>query len=447
MLNYKLSLLAKITGGTLSGKDIPFKSVSIDSRNLEADALFIAIKGENFDGHDFALEAEKKGATALLTQKKLDSQLPQVIVKDTKIALGKLGAYHRAQFKNPILGLTGSFGKTTTKALIAGILKTKFQVLSPEGSMNNDIGVPLTLLKLDQQDFAVIEMGTNHFGEIEYLANLTQPDAALITVIGSAHLEFLKDLKGVAKEKSAIFKGLKPDGYACINLDDPYTESFADLLKDKNIVTFGNDEKAMVRAENIMLNDKAQATFTLITSKFSGEIKLNCVGIHNVKNALAAVAMTLPYLDDFASVKAGLESVDAVNKRLKLRSGLNGSTIIDDCYSAIPEAVSAALQVLCCAKGKKVFIFGGMAELQPDKIIEIHHHIGEEAKALGVDELITLGERAKHTAQAFGSGRCFDDKPALIEYSKSLLAENVTLLVKGSRGMRLEEVVTQLVQE
>lgn len=447
MLDFDLQSLAKITRGELVGDNLMFQSVSTNSHKLPEHCLFIPIKGERFDGHDFINNAFDNGAIATLTEKPLDTKKPYIVVENTRIALGLLAAAQRQKFKKPVLGLTGSLGKTTTKALIAAILRQKHKVLSPEVSMNNDIGLPLTLLDMAKQDFAVIEMGTNHFGEIFYLANLTQPDAALITNIGAAHLEHFKDLAGVAKEKSAIFSCLKDNGVAILNADDPYSEGFKKIIGARKIISFGYKATADVRAEAIRLNESGQASFNLITEKFSGAIHLQCYGEHNVKNALAAVAITSLYDIPFQEVKAGLESVQAVTKRLMRRQGLNGSSIIDDSYSAIPEAVTAALKVLACAKGKKIFVFGGMAELNKNDVIAMHEKIGQQAKELGVDELIVIGSLAKHTAETFGVAKQFDDKQELITYTKTLLTKNVTLLVKGSRGMQLEEVVAELVQE
>jgi len=446
MLDFDLQTLAEITNGKLVGENPGFQTVSIDSRAILERCLFIPIKGERFDGQDFIEAAFDNNAIAALTEKPIKTQKPYVLVENTRLALGLLAAAQRQRFKKPVLGLTGSLGKTTTKALIAAILRQKHEVLSPEVSMNNDIGLPLTLLDMADQDFAVIEMGTNHFGEIPYLANITKPDVALITNIGAAHLEHFKDLAGVAKEKSAIFAGLARNGTAVVNADDLYSEGFKKAIGSRKTISFGYCKTADVRAENIKLNELGQASFQLVTVKYFGEINLQCYGEHNVKNALAAVAAASLYDIPFEDVKTGLESVQAVTKRLMRRPGLNGSTIIDDSYSAIPEAVTAALKVLACAKGKKIFVFGGMAELNKKDAISIHEKIGRQAQELGVDELIVIGDLAKHTAGTFGMAKQFDNKQELITYTKTLLADDVTILVKGSRGMRLEEVVANLVR-
>ncbi len=444
MISYDLQTLVSVTQGELIGRNVSFNAVAINSKQIDNNALFIPIKGEKFDGHDFIHDAIEHGAVAFLSEKETPTLTPYVLVNNTRLALGQMAAYHRQTFTNPLIGLTGSMGKTTTKAMIAAILKQSHKVLSPESSMNNDIGLPLTLLKLVDHEFAVIEMGTNHHGEIAYLTQIAKPDVALITNIGSAHLEAFKTLNGVAAEKSTIFQGLKQSGIAVVNADDPKTENFRGQLKQK-IITFGITDTADIYAKNIKLNDLGQAKFAVAGLVYQGEIQLQCYGEHNVKNALAAMAVASIFKIPFAEVKAGLESVDAVSKRLKRCKGINGSVVIDDSYSAIPDAVLAALNVLACAKGEKIFIFGGMAELNPDQKIDMHCEIGFKAKQLGINKLLTVGELTKHTAKEFGkSAEHFTEKKHLIEFAKGLLKPNVTVLVKGSRGMRMEEVVEQL---
>lgn len=451
MFNYDLKTLAEIIQGELIGTNVSFNTVAINSKKIkvEESALFVPIKGERFDGHDFIIEAIENGSIAFISEKKInDAKTPYILVKNTRLALGQFAAFHRLSFTKPVIGLTGSTGKTTTKAMIAAILRQKHTVLSPEVSMNNDIGMPLTLLELNDQDYAVIEMGTNHPGEILYLTQIAKPDVALITNIGAAHLEAFKNLDGVATEKSAIFQGLKKNGIAVVNADDPKTEKLlaqlAQLDKQK-IVTFGYAKTADVRADNVKLNDLGQASFNLKSKYYQGEIHLQCYGEHNVKNALAAAAVASIFTIPFADIKAGLESFDAVTKRLKRCKGLNGSIVLDDSYSAIPDAVIAALNVLACAKGEKIFIFGGMAELNPEQNVSTHSEIGLLAKRLGVNALLTIGELTRHTAKEFGkAAEHFNEKNQLIEFAKTLLKPDVTVLIKGSRGMRMEEVVMGL---
>lgn len=447
MLNYDLKTIAQLTAGKLIGNTLTIQSISTNSKAISPHTLFISIKGERLDGHDFIEDAIDHGAIAVLSEKKLNIDIPYILVANTRLALGQIAADTRKTFSNPVIGLTGSMGKTTTKAMIAAILSQHYRVLSPESSMNNDIGLPLTLLQLSDQDFAIVEMGTNHPGEIDYLTILAKPDVALITNIGSAHLEAFKNLSNVAIEKSSIFKGLNKDGVAVVNADDPYSKKFNPLLPTQKMISFGYAQSADVRATDIHLNVIGQAQFILSSKDFSGEIHLQCFGEHNVKNALAAAAIALHFKIPFKDIKAGLESLSPVSKRLKRRKGLNGSTIIDDSYSAIPDAVIAALNVLACNKGKKLFIFGGMAELNPDQKISLHREIGLKAKAVGVDTVLTIGELSKHTSHEFGkTAHHFDDKQSLIAYAKTLLQPDVTVLVKGSRGMRLEDVVNEIIE-
>lgn len=445
MITCDLKTLAEITAGELMDGNALFNAISINSKQIEKNSLFVPIKGEKFDGHDFIQEAITQGAAAFIADKAIPIIAPYVLVKNTRTALGQLAAYYRKTFTKPLIGLTGSMGKTTTKAMIAAILKQSHSVLSPESSMNNDIGLPLTLLKLADQEFAVIEMGSNHLGEIAYLTQLAKPDVALITNIGAAHLEAFKSLDGVAAEKSTIFQGLKPDGIAVINADDPKTENFRKTITQKKL-SFGVAKTADVHAENIKLNAAGQAEFS-ICGKYQGKIQLQCIGEHNVHNALAAAAVASIFDIPFAEVKAGLESVTAVSKRLKRCAGINGSVVIDDSYSAIPDAVIAALKVLATTTGEKTFIFGGMAELNPDDKIAMHREIGLKARQLGINKLLTIGELTKYTAEAFGDQAThFSEKTHLIEFAKTLLKPETTVLVKGSRGMRMEEVVEKLIQ-
>lgn len=449
MFIYNLKTLADVVQGNLIGTDFVFNAISTNSKKIENNAVFIPLKGERFDAHDFIDEAINQGAVAFISEKEFpQAKTPYILVKNTRQALGKFATFHRSHFTNPVIGLTGSTGKTTTKAMIAAILRQNHKALSPENSMNNDIGVPLTLLQLNDQDYAVIEMGSNHPGEIAYVTDIAKPDVALITNIGSAHLEAFKDLDGVAAEKSTIFEGLKGNGIAIVNADDPNTPKMLKKLKQQQICYFGYASSANVRAEEVKLNELGQANFMLVEQNNKIQIQLQCYGEHNVKNALAAAAVARVLNIPFSDIKAGLESFDAVSKRLKRCKGLNGSIILDDSYSAIPDAVIAALNVLASAKGKKIFIFGGMAELNPEQKIAMHCQMGSLAKQLGVSTLLTVGELAKHATMEFAEGaRHFNEKKSLSEFAKTLLEPGVTVLVKGSRGMRMEEVVMDLTNE
>lgn len=449
MFRYNLKTLADVIQGNLIGTDLVFNAISTNSKKVENNSVFIPLKGERFDAHDFIDEAINQGAVAFISEKEFpQTKIPYILVKNTRQALGEFATFHRDHFANPVIGLTGSTGKTTTKAMISAILRQSHKVLSPENSMNNDIGVPLTLLQLSNQDYAVIEMGSNHPGEIHYVTHIAKPDVALITNIGSAHLEAFKDLDGVAAEKSSIFAALKTNGVAIVNADDPNTPKLIKKLKQQKVLYFGYAATADVRAEAVALNEMSQAKFILRDKNNHIQIQLQCYGEHNVKNALAAATVASALNISFADIKAGLESFDAVSKRLKRCKGLNDSIILDDSYSAIPDAVIAALNVLASAKGKKIFIFGGMAELNPDQKIATHRQMGALAKQLGVCTLLTLGELAQHSTIEFAEGaKHFNDKKALIEFAKTLLEPDVTVLIKGSRGMRMEEVVMDLTNE
>lgn len=446
MKGYALIELAKIMDAKHFGENVIITNVTIDSRNIKKGDLFIAIKGENFDGHDFIEQAIANGASAILSETKLSVETAYLQVKDCRKALGKFAAFHRQQCKTFIIGLTGSLGKTTTKAMLASILRQSHQVLAPEASMNNDIGLPLTLLQLQpEHEYAVIEIGTNHFGEINYVTQIAKPDLAMITNIASAHLEFFGNVKNVAKEKADIFSGLKANSKVVLNKDDDFYDYFRGKVTPYDITTFGLDKNADVYAENIKLDSAVKAQFDLHINSENIPVQLNVLGEHNVMNAIAAATCAYLVNCSLSDIKKGLEQTSAVSKRLSQKEGLKGVTIIDDSYSAIPNAVTAALDILANVKTKKVFVFGGMAELNPDQVIHAHRQVGEKAKQIGVDYLLAINENAKYTLDGFGeTGKFFEDKASLILALKSIVDSDMTVLVKGSRGAKMEEVVAAI---
>ena len=433
-----LEEIAKITGGGLYGSNLAIDSVATDSRLVKADQLFIAIKGERFDAHDFVADLEGKAGAALV-HRQIDCDLPQVVVKDTLQALAVLATACRQQFKKPVVGLTGSNGKTTLKEMIAAILSQAGNVLATYGNLNNDIGMPLTLLRLrEEHDFAVIEMGANHFKEIEFLTKIAQPNVAVINNAGAAHLEGFGDLQGVAKAKGEIFLGLGLNGIAIINADDQFADYWRGSNENREIITFGIDNEATISGQ--IMSDGG-----LMVRKDSQKIKvdLKLLGRHNAMNALAATAVTTALGVKLETIVDGLESLTPVKGRLSPLTGILNSQILDDTYNANPDSTVAALDVLSQRKNT-VFVLGDMAELG-DGVIQSHESIGEKAKEAGIERMYCLGEYSAQACKKFGkNGKSFSDMEELLVTLKQDVTNNMTILVKGSRSMRMERVVEAL---
>lgn len=453
---------AEVLHADLSGKDVQFTGVSTDSRTLREGDLFVALTGERFDGSRFVSSAVEKGAVAAMIQQTVDSGdlpdgLPLIRVKDTRLGLGQLAAHWRSRFVLPVIGITGSNGKTTVKEMLAAILRQAMvngkaevneqtdYVLATEGNLNNDIGVPQMLLRLRQQHrYAVIEMGMNHVGEIAYLTQLVKPSIALITNAGAAHIEGLGSVEAVARAKAEIYTGLDQQGATIINADDKYAALWRECAGTRKIVDFGLRKKAQVSAEyqvDLLVNK--------IRLKLPGggvELKLQAPGVHNVYNALAAAAAATALGISKEIIAAGLEQFRSVQGRMQKKLGLHHALLIDDTYNANPESVRAALSVLAAAVGKKILVLGDMGELGKSAI-DLHRTIGRDARNAGLDQLLTLGELSAYATEEFGKGaQHFNTIDELLNATESLLADDVTLLVKGSRFMHMERVVRQLEQ-
>lgn len=445
MNNMKLSEVAHILGAELSGKDEKFTSISTDSRVLHVGELFIAMKGEYFNAHEFINQAKALGAVAAIVSENVATDLPTILVPDTRLALGNLAAYLRNKQPIPLYAITGSCGKTTTKTMLASILSHRGSVLANQGTFNNDIGVPLTLLQQKSEHrYAVIEMGANHFGEIEYLTKIACPDIATVINVGAAHLEGFGDLAGVARAKGEIFQGLGRDGIAIINAEDTFAEYFFSLVGKRRSITFGFKPTADIWGESITLDRTGHPSFLLHIREESCSVKLPTVGVHNISNALAAAAMAYASDTDIETIKKGLEDMQPVAKRMIWREGCHGAQIIDDSYNANPTATEAALQVLAKMPGEQIFAFGGMAELGQHAEQE-HIRVGQIAREIGIQQLYAIGPFSHLTVSSFGQGgRFFDNKKELIVSLQEQLHPAVTVLIKGSRSSRMEEVVTAL---
>ncbi len=447
-----LSTAAQVLGGKLIGGDVEFAAVSTDSRAISAGDLFVALHGDKFDGSQFVSLAAKKGAVAALVNVgSYDGEempCPLLLVEDTRLALGKLSGYWRDQFSIPVVGITGSNGKTTVKEMLTAVLReatgSDDAVLATLGNFNNDIGMPLTLLKLRAQHrYAVIEMGMNHTGEIDYLTRLARPDVALINNAGSAHLANLGSLQAIAQAKGEIFSGMKKNGVAIINADENFATMWRDLTEGHTSIEFALEAPALITAK--WQAHEFGTHIDVQTPKGNFAANLQVPGIHNVRNALAATAAAVALGVSPDVIAAGLEKFSGVAGRLQRKPAWNGATVIDDSYNANPASLRAAIEVLTQAAGKKILVMGDMGELGVEAA-RLHAEMGAEAKALGVNKLLALGELSSYAVKEFGSGaQHFQSIEDLLETLKPELDKDSTVLVKGSRFMKMERVVKELV--
>lgn len=443
-----LQQISSRLGGKLSGEDVSFSHVSIDSRSIQDGDLFLAIKGPNFNGHRFADDVREKGAAALIVSEPVSAQLPQLSVEDTREALGQLGAINREAFGGKVLAVTGSAGKTTVKEMSAAILRECGEVLATRGNFNNEIGVPLTLLEIDRShQFAVMELGASSVGEIAYTVALVQPDVAIITNAAEAHIEGFGSLNNVIQAKGEIIDGLSEQGIAIINSDDLNAYKWIQRAGKRRRLTFSLDEAtgADFFARNYAETEREGAyRFELVSPEGEKEIILSQLGKHNVANALAAAAGTMALGATLEQVKSGLEQTRTVAGRLSRMTGLNGAQVIDDSYNANPESLRAAIDVLCRYPGRKVLVLGDMAELGDDAL---NAHIESARYALdsGVDQFFAIGSLSAHAARVFGDrGASFTAKEELADALTKVMNKNTTVLVKGSRSAHMEEVVTAI---
>src|SRR3990172_315777 len=440
-----LALMAEALHAAVIGRDATFTGVSTDTRSLAAGDLFVALTGPNFDGHNFLSQAIVKGAAGALLARKLETPLPYVHVADTRKALGELAAFWRRQFQIPVVAVTGSNGKTTVKEMIGAILAETGRGCVTRGNLNNDIGVPLSLLRMRAADrYAVIEMGMNHAGEIDYLSRLTAPTVALITNAAEAHLEGVGSLDGIARAKGEIFAGLATDGVAVLNADDAYCALWRDLATPHRVVTFGLDKPADYSARYRL--DEQGCVLQLKTPDGDAQMRIVQIGRHNVLNALAATATALNVGASLRDVANGLQKLQAVAGRLELKQGISGARIIDDTYNANPGSLTAGLQVLKDAKGERVLVLGDMAELG-DAGPDLHVRAGKLARDLGINLLYGIGDLAALAVAAFGEGaKHFASAEALIDALIDCMHSGMVILVKGSRVMRMDRVVEGVVR-
>jgi UDP-N-acetylmuramoyl-tripeptide--D-alanyl-D-alanine ligase len=442
---------ARALGATVEGADVALSGVSTDTRTLQAGDLFVALRGERYDGHRFLSAAASRGAAAALVDARGPREdagaLPLIVVEDTRHALGALAAHWRSRFSMPVVGLTGSSGKTTVKEMLAAILRAAAgedaAVLATRGNLNNDIGMPLMLLELDRAHrYAVIEMGMNHEGEIRYLTKLARPDVALVNNAGSAHIEFLGSVEAIARAKGEIFEGLGPDGTAVINADDDHAPLWRELARGRRCIDFGLEQPAQVSGTYRLR--ELESEIVLKTPAGEAPTRLAAPGVHNVRNALAAAAAAVALEIALPVIASGLARYSGIKGRLERKRAAGGATVVDDTYNANPESVRAAIDVLAQSAGRTILVFGDMGELGTDAP-RLHEALGSYAKGAGIERVMTFGEQSARTAKAFGPGaQHYSSIEDLVADLRAALGPDVAVLVKGSRFMRMERVVEAL---
>ena len=440
-----LSAVAQEVRGELVGEDAEFGAVSIDSRELESGSLFVAIAGERFDGNDFLADAHSRGAAGAMVSRQASIPLPQVKVLDTRAAFGRVACAWRENFSIPVVAVTGSNGKTTVKELIASILGARRSICVTRGNLNNDLGVPLTLMELGEEHEAlVIELGANHAGEIDYLSGLAQPTVGVITNANAAHLEGFGSVAGVAAAKGELLDHLPRAGAAVINADDEYCADWRARSRAEEVIAFGLGAAADCTVRGEIVPRQGGSRFTLqLPEGAELQVELPLAGRHNVMNSLAAAAATHALGASGEEIQSGLSQAHAVKGRLNLLSGRGGALIIDDSYNANPESARAALDYLRGCDGNRVFVLGDMAELG-ETAPALHREIGEYARDC-CDALFAVGDLSRHAAAAYGErGRFFPELASLQQALEPLLAEDTTLLLKGSRVMELDRLAARL---
>lgn len=447
MKRLPLSLLAHWAGGELHGDDAVVDAMTQDTRALQPGSLYIALRGERFDGHDFAYDAAMRGASAVLVEHPVKVDLPQIVVGDSQLALARIAAGIHQDQAGKVVAITGSNGKTSVKTLVVAILQRAGVTYFNPGNRNNEIGLPLAVIDApDDADFAVYEMGAGQPGDIAYLTDIVAPDVALVNNVAAAHLERMGSLLGVAETKGAIYDALPASGTAVINADDAFAEYFAERVADRRILRFGLDASADVTARDI----RATATgsdFVLVAPQGEMAVELHLPGRHNVLNALAAASLALACDVSLATIAEGLAAARPVAGRQVAHALGNGAVLIDDSYNANPGSLAAAIDALAAADGEAWLVLGDMRELGADAEA-LHADAGRRARTAGVRRLYTLGPLSQHAAQAFGDGaRHFDTHKTLAEALRADLHAGVRCLVKGSRGSAMDKIVTALLAE
>ena len=443
-MNLTLSSAADSMQGVLHGSDRAFAGISTDTRTVNSDELFFALSGPNFDGGDFVTQAAAQGAAGAVVASQVDDDIAQIVVDDTRLALGRLGSAWRQQHTATVVGVTGSNGKTTLKEMISACLAKAAPTIATAGNLNNEIGMPLMLLRIDSTHrYAVLEMGANHGGEIAYLTSLALPDVVVISNAGASHLEGFGSLTGVAHGKGEILQGDPRPQFAVLNADDEYYSYWLSLVDDVEVLSFGLSDSADVYATHVHFG-KENTSFQLHLADTVSEIQLPLVGLHNVRNACAAAAVAVALDITAAQIKAALEMLEPVSGRLQALVGLHGATVYDDSYNANPVSVMAAGAFMAGLDGENWMVLGDMGELG-DEAVDLHGQVGQALQNNAIDRVFAVGELSKATIAAFGEhGEWFDDIHALITRVADDMTSDVNVLVKGSRAACMERVVAAI---
>lgn len=422
------------------GNEFNFSGIEIDSRKPCTGSLFVAIKGENFNGHDFIQAAADKGAIAAIVDHKVEASIPQIVVEDCKKSLGLIANAWRKKINPKVIAITGSNGKTTVKEMLGQILSTQQQTLKTAGNLNNDIGVPLTLFRLSPNDhYAVIEMGASHVGEIKQLMDIAVPDVVYANNARPAHVEGFGSLENIIRAKGEVYQYASPEAEAVFNDDEDAVASWKSISATKNQCMFSLEHQADISGSYKSIENGLQ-----ISVNFEGQQAkcwINVQGEHNASNAIAAISLAVASGLSLSQAVEGLEGFSAVTGRLQFLKGLNNSLIIDDSYNANPDSLAAAVKVLCALQGTAWLALGDMGELGEDSQ-SLHTGAAKEARQAGVDKLFALGEKSCQAAETFGhNGFCFDHHDAMAEFIGHRLKSNINLLIKGSRSAQMEKLV------
>lgn len=424
--------------------DACIESIVTDSRKVRYGCLFAALPGRSVDGHDFVKTAVETGAVAVLVQRPVEVTVPQLLVDDVLLALGRIASLLRQKLAPRVIGITGSNGKTTIKEMLASILRQQAEVLATEGNYNNELGVPLTLFRLEEKHrYAVLEMGASKAGDIAYLAGIAKPEVGLISNIGPAHLEGFGSVENVARAKGEMYEALPANGCAVMNGAEPWVDMWRNSNSAGDVLTFGFNKNNNKRFDIQMPAGGSSPSVSTPLGHFN--LQLSLPGEHNQLNALAAAAAAVALDIPVEQIAAGLQAVKPVPGRLNVIHADAGWLVIDDTYNANPASLYSALQVLAGMQGKAWLVLGDMKELGEDSR-KLHAEVGDAARVMGVKRIFATGEMSLQTVDAFGSGaRHFENREELIEALQSELRPGINCLVKGSRSMGMEQVVHAIV--
>ncbi len=454
MICIDFNWIAAVLGVEFQGNSKSVKNINTDTRTIKPQEVFLALKGANFDGHKFIGKAISLGATAVIVSEDCSEQLPaditQFIVADTHKALGLLASAMLAEVKPKTIAITGSVGKTTVKEMTAAILRLNGKVLATKGNFNNDIGVPLTLFNVEQDtEYAVIELGANHIGEIDYTTQLVKPDVAVICNVAASHLEGFGSIEGVAKAKGEIFNGLNSSGIAVINSDSQFKDYWLKNLNQHQVLEFSLAEKKDLWVEAVTCDPLGRASFELCNQFEKTPVTLALPGKHNVTNALTAATLAYALNIPMKQIADGLMDLTPVKGRVNLIKVTENLTVIDDTYNANVQSVKAAIDLLCDIQGHRFLVLGDMGELGEDAA-QYHREVGYYAKEAGVNSLYSLGILSRHASDVYNLPHChFNDRERLVEQifqDINSITHAITILVKGSRSSAMELLVQDVIK-